>query len=430
MFSPSNSDHIFWWNALSMFYGGALGDALALPFERCYNRHTLPETCSETDRLELDRYHGKLEYPPSTIAKQGVIGQTSNATDRTMALCYSIIESEGYNPKIAGLEYEEWASGTNAQSDESLTRCAALALFPGEKYRNVVLDVDLTNPNDVNREIGLLYVKILRELLWGKNGLHPLKEAIIPEIIEVIEQARRREIREISTSKNRWIVNSFYCALYCLFHFSDYMSAIRWVIRIGGNTAIVGHLMGAKMGYKLFFVPQIETNLQILLTADPSEGEIPRPERYHAAHFSDITMDFCAMNPLLKRKNDNIVHVKRFYENGKTPVIVKQLPESSFVIYFFLPEELIVTVDIHWVEDELYSVQSIKLERKISIENFMDNVDEKCMDLFEAYKFLYLLVEALRDRALDEINTKIKIIDPLDRNFDVLYGHEFFLLNE
>lgn len=429
MYISSHSNRIFWWNALSMFYGGALGDALAFPFEHCYNNNN---NCisSKTDHLKLDQYRGKLEYPPSILAKKGVIGQTSDATDRIMVLCYSIIENGEYNAEMVSLEYEKWDIEKDIQSDVSLMRSAVFALFPGEKYQNVIMDVDLTNSDDLNREIGLIYVKILRELLLGKNGLYPLKDATIPEIINVIEQAQRGEIRDFIPSKNKWIVNSFYCALYCLFHFSDYMSAIHWVIRIGGNAVVVGHLMGAKMGYKLFFVPQIETNLQILLTADPSPCEISQFGRYHAAHFSNITMDFCAMNPLLKFKNDNIVHTKKFYENGKTPVIMKQSAKSSFAVYFFLPKEMVGEVEIQWVEDELYNAQFIKLEQKMSIEDFVDNVDEKCMDLFEAYRLLYLFVEALRDRALDEINAKIKLIDPLDKNFDILYARDFFLLNE
>ena len=52
-------------------------------------------------------------------------------------------------------------------------RCGALALLPGKSYKNVITDTDLTNPNKVNREVGVIYVKILRKLLFDKKEIAP-----------------------------------------------------------------------------------------------------------------------------------------------------------------------------------------------------------------------------------------------------------------
>nr|QBK91767.1 MAG: ADP-ribosylglycohydrolase [Pithovirus LCPAC304] len=65
-----SEDTTFWWNVLAMFYGGALGDALGIPFEF---RYSIPVT----------KYHGKLEYRPMMKSRfqgtrYGVIGQWSN----------------------------------------------------------------------------------------------------------------------------------------------------------------------------------------------------------------------------------------------------------------------------------------------------------------------------------------------------------------
>lgn len=119
-----------------------------------------------------------------------------------------------------------------------------------------------------------------------------------------------------------------------------------------------------------------------------------------------------------------------FYKNGKTPVIVNRTKEFHFLIYVLLPEERLAIVDVQLV-DEVYNIQSIKLKMGIQLSDLLHiKESDNLVELSEAYKLLYLFTEALRDRALDEINAEVKVIDPSDRNYDVLYGHDFFLLNE
>jgi len=458
-----SNNKTFWWNVLAMFYGGALGDALGLPFEFRYS-------------LPISKYHGKLEYRPVKISRYygkryGVIGQISDDTDMTLALCYAIIESGNYNPDTAVLNYQRWANskpfgmGRNTrllfkgittikgyrnrqkklfaptnnpesnQSNGSLMRCAPLSLFPGKDYQNVILDVNLTNPNDVNREIGILYVKILRELLFGNTGLKVLEEATQPDVIKVIHQARKHETRDVISTGKGWVVNSFYCAIYCLLHFDDYMEAIGWVIRLGGDTdtnaAISGNLMGAKIGHRLLTDSRVQYNLQILLNADPSDGDIPRSEKYHVSQFNDIVIDFANISPEIELENNNIDNFLYFLKKGHTPILVnKKIQENGdqvYLLYFLLQDSRIITITITQDEDGLYIVQSIHSEKKeLDIKKLSGN----SVDLFESYHLLSLFIETLRDRALGEINAKMRILDPLDRNYDILYGHNFFPLNK
>jgi len=471
MFSSSVSeglDHcpterIFWWNVLAMFYGGALGDALGLPFEFRYS-------------LPISDYHGKLEYKPMTISRPygkryAVVGQTSDDTDMTLALCYSIIESGGYDPDTAILHYQRWANSKplgmgrntsalfkgvtttkgyrsrrkkrfdlknnpeNNQSNGSLMRCSPLALFPGKDYQNVVEDINLTNPNTVNYEIGIIYVKILRQLLLGKSGLKPLEEAKQTEVIKAIHQAREREIRDVITTGKGWVANSFYCAVYCLLHFTDYMEAINWVIRLGGDTdtnaAIAGNLMGAKMGHIFLTDSRIQHHLQILLNANPSAGDIPRPEKYHVSQFNDIVLDFAGISPDIQLKNNNMDHSLHYFEKGNTPILVKKKSqeegEQIYLLYIFLEDSRMITITIIQDEDGLYIVQSVEIEKR---DFGTKDLSEDNLDLFYSYHLCTLFTEALRDRALDEINAKIRILEPTDRNYDILYGRNFFLLNE
>ena len=152
-------------------------------------------------------------------------------------------------------------------------------------------------------------------------------------------------------------------------------------------------------------------------------------------------MDFGGINEELRFQNKNVTHSAYYYEKGKTPVLVNQ--SGDLHIYFFLKEDrsYISSVKISQGEDGVYIVHSINVKINTDID-ILDNFEQnpkninlsffegKAVDLFEAYKILVLFTEALRDRALDEMNAKIKILDPLDRNYDVLYGRGFFLLNE
>ena len=174
-----------------MLVGVALGDALGHPHEFKYQH---------------DKYTGKLEYKGKhnsrwTGTKYAAIGQYTDDTEMSLALAHSLIENKGYNQDNVILAYEEWANHnslgmgvntrlllkgvktvrgyknrydkamkgtlpgmkssdlTDVKSNGSLMRCSSLALLDNDD--DVIKDVDLTNPNDINRECSVLYINCL-----------------------------------------------------------------------------------------------------------------------------------------------------------------------------------------------------------------------------------------------------------------------------
>jgi len=497
----SEENTTYWWNVLSMFYGGALGDALGVPFEFRYS-------------ISVSKYNGKLEYKPMMRSRfqgvrYGVVGQVSDDTEMTIALAQSIVNSGGkYNRDEAILQYIEWANskpmgmGANtrklfagikskgkraiatyekrrikrfdsslkdginpkdAQSNGSLMRCAPLALSPGKNYENVITDVDLTNPNDVNREAGVIYVKLLRELLFGgMSGIDPLGSAKQPEIIKAIRQARNKEVRDVMKIGRGWVAHAFYCAVYCLLNFDNYTEAINWVIRLGGDTdtnaAIAGSIMGAKIGYPFLIDTKLEPNLLIMLQANTKDGDFPRPKKYTPAHFLSISEDLGELSSYISMVNTNTDHVVYYYKRGKTPMWYQKLDDTDkYQAYFILeaPEDpkdkkfalsfwepaRIAIVDVSVDENNLFVVENMRIKPLASQKLIFDIQrnpklmgvyfdDGTTTDMYLAYRFLARFTEALVNRALDEMNPDVRILDPTNRNYDILYGRDFFLLNK
>lgn len=480
----SEEDTTYWWNVLSMFYGGALGDALGVPFEFRYS-------------ISVSKYNGKLEYKPMLKSRfqgvrYGVVGQVSDDTEMTIALAQSIVNAGGkYSRDEAILQYIDWANsrplgmGVNtrklfggikskgkraiatyekhrskrfdpthkdgispkdAQSNGSLMRCAPLALSPGKNYENVIADVDLTNPNDVNREAGVIYVKLLRELLFGgMKGIDPLGSAKQPQIIEAIQQARNKDLRDVMKIGKGWVVHAFYCAVYCLLNFDDYTEAINWVIRLGGDTdtnaAIAGSLMGAKIGYPFLIDAKLEPNLLIMLQADTKDGNFPRPKKYTPAQFLPLSESLGQLSHYVSLTNTNVDHVVHYYQRGKTPVWYNKLGDTNeYRAYFILEAPSLAIVHVSVDENNLFVVETMTIEPLASqklISDIQRNpdlmgvaFDGTVSDMYPAYRFVARFTEALVNRALDEMNPDVRILDPANRNYDVLYGLDFFLLNK
>lgn len=470
------SDTTFWWNLIAMFYGGALGDALGAPFKF-------------RNGLSITQYNGRLEYRPKIASRYGVVGQVTDNSEMSIALARSIIKNGGtYNRNKAISAYIEWANSkplamsrnvrflfyginpenTNefktyesrvkkrfnpekkggiksqdAQSNSSLMRCASLALSPGKNYKNVKDDVNLTNPNEINRECGVIYVKILRELLFGDLGVDPLETAKHPSIIEAIEQAKTKERRDVTKDKG-WVVHAFYCAVYCLLHFEDYSPAIDWVIRLGGDTdtnaAIAGSLMGAKMGYILFVDPNTEPNLLSLLYANPDDGDFPRPEKYLPASYYEISEAFGIVNPEVVLFNENVQDLLFYYRRGGTPVLYNNVEENKYKAYFFLDDDTVGVATVISNEDSSYNVLGFKVLKYdtkralIRIQKTPDDMDflfvGESAPLFSGYRFLTRFAEALAKKAVDELHTEVMLTDPFNTQYTLLYNRDFFLINE
>lgn len=213
-----------------MIVGVLLGDALGTP-----NRN--------------QEYSGKLEFETKVLP---------TGSNMTLCLLNSINRNGGkYNREDVIISYmkNSLLKGvkvkTTSQSNDSLMRCSPLALLKRNKY--VILDCDITNPNDINREVNLIFVTALRMCIKGNID----KEKIIKKVkrlttFDEIKVIFEQENRDIMTNKG-WCVHSLWCAIYCLKNFDNFEKAMKWVITSqrgsDTNASIAGALLGAYLGF-------------------------------------------------------------------------------------------------------------------------------------------------------------------------------------
>jgi len=462
----------------TMFCGGFVGDALGFPFEsNTYGRPAID-------------YHGKLEYKPvimkKTGKKYGVKGQVSDDSEMTLALLRSIVENKGkYNRDTAILAYGDVVNtrspgiGKNikklftgiknveefdkryknhfnpenkngidprkAQSNGALMRCAPLALVPGNNYRNVIMDTNLTNPNDTSREASVIYIKLLRGLLFNNEDyLNSLNTSKNPEIQKAILQAQNRELRTIDSSNKGWVVHTLYCAVYCLLNFDNYMEAINWVINMGGDTdtnaAVSGTLMAVKMGYNLLLDPIFETQLEIVMNVDTKKGDLKRPKRYYPQELEYLINEIGEYNPSVERYNNNYKNVLGYYNVGYSPCWYLTNKNNIFEFYVIINNSIIqILGDIN--ENGIYKVNDINTDI-IDVKNVLEKIQQNptlleevssnhlILDgVFNSYKFMTKFLDALVNIALYEINPYIKFSDSNNPILKELYGKRFILLN-
>jgi len=297
-----------------MIMGGALGDALGAPHEFRFQKKNY-------DGLLNKPIYFKFQYTP---VKNSAVGQVTDDTEMTYALWESIIANNGfYDKESTILEYMKWARTAwamgkntralfgniktikgyrdrqakldeNGQSNGSLMRCSPLAILDDWR-RDTVADCNLTNPNSINRNIGLIYVKALRMALHGKSKKKIIDQIVesatelkIPAISTAVHEAMFRNLGDMKTHKDLnenkgWVAHAFHCAVWGLMHFDDYKSAIDAIIlRYGDcdtNAAIAGNLLGAYYGFSAM-VENIVTkkNIKVLLKCDPKKGDMSRGE--------------------------------------------------------------------------------------------------------------------------------------------------------
>jgi len=455
-----------------MFYGGAVGDALGFPFEP---RHG----------PSVSEYHSKLEYRPSLIKrsglKYGVVGQISDDTEMTLALLRSIVDNEGkYSRSKAILAYEDvvntrspgmgknikslfagaktveefekrlkshfdpMSGGTDserAQSNGALMRCGALAFVPGKNYKNVIIDTDLTNPNQVSREAGVIYIKLLRELLFDKREtVDPLDTAKTPGITTAINQARNKELRDVTKVGKGWVAHALYCAVYCLLNFNDYAEAIDWVIKLGGDTdtnaAVAGGVMGAKLGYNLLVNPDFEAQLNAVIEANPKLGDLKRPIRYYPQEFRDLTWRLGEYTHNIKLENLNYKYSVGYYLEGYSPCWYSvSEDESRFILSAIIDNSLINVMGeidafdnyrVNGSEESLIDAERVLLNIEAGLYLESDYVWDT---IYFAYRFLTRFMRALTELAISEMNPYVSFSEPSDPILKKLYGKRFLLLN-
>lgn len=129
------------------------------------------------------------------------------------------------------------------QSNGALMRCTPLSLSTKE---NVIYDCSLTNSHSVCIDVNLYYINLIRKYL----NFTPHDNTYSEEILNIVTKAKNKVNLDISGKDKGWCLYGLYCAVYCDEHFSDYKTAIDWVILKGGDTdtnaCIAGGLLSAK----------------------------------------------------------------------------------------------------------------------------------------------------------------------------------------
>ena len=331
-----------------MLYGVALGDALGAPHEF---KNSIPAT----------QYTGQLEYQPLVPSRfqgirYGVPGQVTDDTEMTLALANTILAEKGFKRDNVIRAYQDWANSkpfgmgkntrrlfhgvktirgfnqryekalredlTATQSNGSLMRASPLALLVNpddpDSFAPVLEDTRLSNPNRVNEEASLIYTMTLALALRGTDVdtiLDNVTEAAAQmnsSIQEAVEQVNQGFARNLNAVGKGWVVHGLYAALMSLRYYqlaeeNPFKTALDQIIRLGGDTdtngAIAGGLLGALAGYQEIKHEEGD-NLTILINADPSQGDFPRPEIYLPRTIDDLARKLAQEFPLKEEEEE------------------------------------------------------------------------------------------------------------------------------
>ena len=305
----------------------ALGDAVGAPHERIGKRGA----------ISLDAYTGVVSEPIIRNSRwQGrrvsVVGQITDDHEMLCALLQSILTNDGtYAPDNAALAYMDLATnaknpflGKNtralfksvktlrgyrsrrkkifapgnpiSQSNGALMRSAPLAALATDDESDKAArdDAGLSNPTPIAIDANRVYVRALRALLRGKDPLQVQAAAIdwstVPAVRKVLQHARGTDKRDVGGASKGWVLHALWSAFRALSVLHATRSAqdtLDWVICLGGDTdtngAITGAIIGAHIGHAAM---QQETrtlkNILIVLAADTTLGDFPRPPKYYS----------------------------------------------------------------------------------------------------------------------------------------------------
>jgi ADP-ribosylglycohydrolase len=268
-----------------MIMGAAIGDALGLPYEFNNSKEYCPVI---QEYSKLNRFTKEITTFP--------LGILSDDTELALTLLRNLINNNFvYSEESIIKDYMEWANsgvkfmgknirslfygiktikgyynrtqkifgngqGLNKQSNGSLMRIYPLALL--KDSQSIYNDTYLTNPNKLSMFVNLIYIGLLKSLLYRNNESRIIfehdqeyieAERNIKEVFKIINDDKF--LLTINKKDRGWCIYGLYCALYCYRNFDTFEDAMEWVIKQGGDTdtnaSIVGALMGAKLGYSL-----------------------------------------------------------------------------------------------------------------------------------------------------------------------------------
>jgi ADP-ribosylglycohydrolase len=186
------------------------------------------------------------------------------------------------------------------QSNNSLTRVFPFAILlltqPDKVLYYAVEDTRLTNPNEINIDATVTYVRLMNLILTKKpiqEGLQHLYTSSSTAVIKsAIAQAINNQVRSIDQQKS-WVSHSIYMAVKTWILIAAlpetnnrFEEVMKWVITRGGdsnsNAAICGAIAGLIIGEsRLMNEAVTKQNLQIIMSSNPSLGHFNYNARYH-----------------------------------------------------------------------------------------------------------------------------------------------------
>ena len=229
--------------------------------------------CGNRSRISLIL---KMASGPILGFFTGYIYGTTNPTvtsKQILRINYSILRSflkyQGYNRENILKIYKPKHSGI---SHDSLIRSMPFTFI--NDLNVLIQDTDLTNPNPVNRDAGLLYVLALKLALQKKNPTeifailqNSAQTGEIKTILLYISQGKTIDM----TDDN--IFTAFFAAItpfvYAGSIFKNWTEGVEWITRLGGNQAVnaalAGSLLGAYFGSERMFDNLNFSDKQIIL---------------------------------------------------------------------------------------------------------------------------------------------------------------------
>lgn len=260
---------------LGMLYGVAIGDALGAPFEffKTEPKQTYDGILKD-ESVTIHFRFSSTELKPASI---------TDDTEMTLELLSSIIEKKTYDVNNVILHYLDWAQRSkflgrntralmkgvktikgyekrktqidmkNAQSNGSLMRASPLALLKDWKTATVQ-DTSITNENTTNIECSLIYISLLRQLLFGYRFECSITDK---NINDVLKKAVDGEIIDVGGKTKGWVVYALYVVFITFFNTQSYEDAMDYIMKNFGNRtdtdtimAITGAVMGAYIGFE------------------------------------------------------------------------------------------------------------------------------------------------------------------------------------
>ncbi len=271
----------------NVLLGGAIGDALGMPFET-----------KRSDDAELVKWDGKTFLPSKHHGLSA--GQFTDDSQFSLVVAESLIENSGFDPDDLSKRYVELFASKKLRGYGKTTAIAINSLIAGKHwtesgvvgsygngsamraapfgvfFRNdlyslaniIRIDSAITHVSE-EAEAGAVAIGLAAALAVN-NDMDDFLQRIVEKLPDsktkrtlanldsMLESniAPSQVLRVLGTKAN--VAETVPSAIYCFLKFKEYHEAVVTAIKAGGDTdttaAIVGALFGAKDGMKKLFV--------------------------------------------------------------------------------------------------------------------------------------------------------------------------------